>query len=102
MKACSRQDPHQCTIGAHAPTPVCAHCQAPDPVRGDGAMTLVCPRCLLALGRVADQPFSVPDTFRERLLASALDVVGIRDGRWAWTSQWPGTGDDRLISGRTA
>lgn len=102
MKACGRLDHHQCVLGAHLIQPVCAHCGAPDVVRGDGQMTFTCARCVAALGRIAAEPFSVPDTVRERLLADALDVVGIRDGAWLWTSQWPATGDLRTLRGVSA
>lgn len=102
MKACGRQDPHPCTLGAHLAQPRCAHCSAPDVIREDGGMTLVCPRCIRSLVRIAWEPFSVPDVVRQRLLDDSLDVVGIRDGAWAWTSLWPSTGDSRCLDGRVA
>lgn len=102
MKACSRTDAHPCTIGAHLAQPTCAHCDAPDVIRGDGGMTLVCPRCVAAMTRIADEPYSVPETVRERLLADALDVTGIDQGAWRWTSQWPSTGDLRTLRGVSA
>lgn len=102
MKACSRRDAHACVLGAHAVQPACAHCGAPDVIRADGAMTLVCPRCVRSLTRIADEPFSVPETVRERLLADALDVVGIELGDWRWTSTWPRTGDLRTLRGVSA
>ena len=102
MMACGRTDPHDCVLGAHLQQPVCSHCGAPDPIRGDGGMALVCRRCLVALVRIVEEPYSVPETVRERLLDRALDVVGIRDGRWRWTALWPGVGDPRLIRGGVA
>lgn len=65
-------------------------------------MTLACARCIRALGRIAAEPFSVPDTVRERLLDTSLDVVGIRGGAWVWASSWPGTGDLRTLRGVSA
>ena len=102
MKACSRTDAHTCAIGAHLAQPTCAHCGAPDPIRGDGPMTLVCRRCVAALGRIAAEPFSVhPNVLREIAMAS-IDVVALAGERWLWTVLWPGVGDARLISGRVA
>lgn len=75
---------------APGPVPVCAHCLAPDPIRGDGEMSFVCPRCLLALGRIAAEPFTVPRTVRERLLARSEDVLDLVGGEWRWTEWWPG------------
>lgn len=102
MNACGRVDQHRCTNGAHDPFPVCAHCGAPDVIRGDGAMTLVCERCLRALGRIAGDPFSVNDRHRERLLASSLDVLDLMLGDWRWTSTWPGARDGSLVRGGRA
>ena len=102
MKACGRQDPHDCVLGAHLVQPTCAHCGAPDPIRGDGGMTLVCARCIAAMGRIVVDPYSVPPTVRDRLLAASLDVADLVAGAWRWTSLWPPTGDGRLIRGGVA
>lgn len=99
MKACGRTDVHSCVLGAHSPTPACSHCGAPDPIRGDGGMALVCPRCVASLGRIAAEPFSVPETVRAGLLARSLDVVAVDGAAWAWTASWPAKGDDRLVRG---
>lgn len=88
-KACGRIDPHTCT--AHAPVPTCQHCGAPDVLRGDGGMALVCPRCLLALGRIAAEPYAYPVPVRERMQARSADVLDLMGGRWVWTGAgWPG------------
>ncbi len=105
MRACSRVDPHTCRLGAHAPGPTCAHCCAPDVIRGDGAMALVCPRCVRALGRIAGDPSSADEAVLDRLEAEAYDVVTlVSDVRgtwtWRWTALWPGAGDATRIRGR--
>jgi len=82
--------------------PTCVRCGAPDPIRGDGEQTLVCARCVMAMGRIAAEPFTVPETVRDRLLARSLDVVHLAGEAWRWTSAWPDTGDDRLYHGGAA
>jgi hypothetical protein len=116
MIACSRTDPHTCRIGAHLPQPLCAHCGAPDVVRGDGEMALVCPRCIAALGRVAGDPATAHPEVVARLQERSLDVVHLDtriaidptapwaaptvSPRWHWASTWPKAGDGSLINGR--
>jgi hypothetical protein len=85
-----------------APAPSCWLCQAPDVIRAEGEQRFVCRRCLASMARIADDPYSVPVTVRERLLARSLDVVDIVGGTWRWTSQWPSTGDARLMRGGAA
>jgi len=74
----------------------CAHCGAPDVVRGDGGTTLVCPRCIRALGRVAADPWSAHVQVRERLRAEHGTAVALIGDRWDWIAPaWAGTGGAR-------
>lgn len=102
MKACGRTDVHRCTLGAHVPVPFCSHCGAPDVIRGDGGMALVCARCIRILGAVVADPLVLSATERFDLLEEHLDVVDLLRGAWRWTGLWPDTGDPRLISGGVA
>lgn len=79
----------------------CRICGAPDVIDMDGDR-LVCPRCVMAMGRLAADPYAHPATVREVLEARSLDVLHLARGAWQWTSLWPGTGDARLLSGRVA
>lgn len=81
---------------APVPPAACWLCSCPDVVRGDGPRP-VCPRCIAAMGRVVVEPFSVPESVRERLLSRSLDVVALVDGAWRWTASWPPVGDHGLI-----
>lgn len=96
-RACGRIDPHPCT--AHSPTPMCRHCGAPDVIRDDGGMTLVCPRCVAALTRIAGDPLSASMVVVARMLVTSLDVLDLVSGAWRWTAQWPTTGDLRTLRG---
>jgi hypothetical protein len=76
----------------------CAHCGAPDPIRGDGEQRLVCSRCVAALARIADSPAAAHPSVVARLLTRSLDVVHVNGMRaWTWTASWPGTGDHTLV-----
>lgn len=116
MTACGRTDAHLCTAGAHTQSPRCAHCAAPDVIRDDGGMALVCRRCIAALGRIAADPASAHPDVLARLQERSLDVVHL-DTRievdaadpwatptvspvWHWTASW--ASDDRLITGKRA
>lgn len=87
---------------AAAPAPSCWLCDAPDVIRAEGEDRLVCRRCIAAMTRIAADPYSVPASVRERLLARSLDVVDLVAGAWRWTTQWPGVGDARLMRGGAA
>lgn len=87
---------------AAAPRPSCHLCGAPDVIQADGELRHVCPRCIASMGRIVTDPFSVPPTVRDRLLARSLDVVDLAGDAWRWTSMWPGAGDGRLIRGGLA
>lgn len=80
---------------APVPPAVCGICGSPDPIRGEGALR--CPPCIAAMGRIAAEPFSVPESVRERLLSRSLDVVALVDASWRWTASWPPVGDHGLI-----
>jgi DNA-directed RNA polymerase subunit N (RpoN/RPB10) len=75
----------------------------PDVIRAEGEQRFVCRRCLASMARIADDPYSVPVTVRERLLALARRG-GHRRRHLALDlpSSWPSTGDARLMRGGAA
>lgn len=82
--------------------PRCHHCGSVLFVVTDGPQPPVCCRCVRILTTVAANPYAIDPAGRQALLDRSLDVVDIRDGRWVWTSLWPGPGELRLIHGGRA
>lgn len=82
--------------------PRCVHCHGVLYVLTDGPAPAVCRVCVRKLGTIAANPYAIGPSGRQALLDGCLDVVDIRDGRWAWSSRWPGIGDMRLAGGGRA
>lgn len=90
------------TVTVAIPGPRCVHCGGAAHVVTDGPAPAVCRPCLRKLAKVAANPYAICPEGRQALLDRSLDVLDLRDGRWVWTSLWPGTMEARCLDGHLA